>query len=394
MASQIACVRIYPLSIPLRHTFRHAAHVRREADPVVVQIELASGVVGYGETLPRSYVTGESPESVARAIREDLLNDLLAFHPRNFAEALEHIDTLPTHNDHGELIIAARAGVELALIDAYSRYFHKTMNEVVGWFGIPGLGTPGSLNKIRYSAVLSGGNIRKLAYSTRLMRWFGMRDFKLKVGYDDDVGRVHKVARALGGSLGKTTTLRLDANGAWTFPQAVETLKAIRHIPIECVEQPLPRERDDDLPALKRAVAVRIMADESLITLADARRLSELQVMDALNIRISKNGGFLAALRMAHFARKQNLMFQLGCMVGETSILSAAGRRFLEQVPGVRFAEGSYGRLLLRGDVVRRSVRFGYGGKAGTLPKPGWGIQVEQSLLVRHARLGVIEFPL
>ena len=81
-------------------------------------------------------------------------------------------------------------------------------------------------------------------------------------------------------------------------------------------------------------------------------------------------------------------------MVGETSILSAAGRRFLECVPGVTFAEGSYGWRLLRGDVVRKPVRFGYGGRPKPLPGLGWGVEVDPNLLRHYVRPGVIELAL
>jgi hypothetical protein len=87
-------------------------------------------------------------------------------------------------------------------------------------------------------------------------------------------------------------------------------------------------------------------------------------------------------------------MIQLGCMVGETSILSAAGRRFLENVPGVMFAEGSFGRFLLAGDVVDRSVQFGCGGRTRPLDGPGWGVDVRPDLLAEHATERVIELPL
>jgi L-alanine-DL-glutamate epimerase-like enolase superfamily enzyme len=81
-------------------------------------------------------------------------------------------------------------------------------------------------------------------------------------------------------------------------------------------------------------------------------------------------------------------------MVGETSILSAAGRHFLANVPGVRFAEGSYGRFLLKGDVVERPVRFGYGGKVRVMTGFGWGVEVKRELLERYAEQGVLELTL
>ncbi|MCH7701562.1 MAG: dipeptide epimerase, partial [Planctomycetes bacterium] len=131
---------IHTLAIPLRSTVSHAAATRRIADPVVVAIELRGGVVGYGETLPRSYVTGETVGSVEGDIREQLVPRLLEMRPASFPEALELIDALPMVNDRGIIMTAARAAVELALLDAYARHFDRSISELAGWLGAAGLG--------------------------------------------------------------------------------------------------------------------------------------------------------------------------------------------------------------------------------------------------------------
>lgn len=392
--SQIAFVRIFPLAIPLRKAFSHAAHVRRMADPVVVQVELADHTVGYGEALARDYVTGESAETVVANIREMMPAVLLEYRPRLFAEALEMIEQLPVADQGGRGMPAARAAMELALLDAYSRHFRRPLAEAVGWLGLAGLGPPGSVESVRYSGVLSGDEVGRLRASVRKMFWFGLRDFKLKVGFPDDVERIHAVARGLGRSLGRSTTLRLDANGGWTLERAVEILQAVKDLPIRCVEQPLPANHDEQLPVLRKAIPFDVMVDESLVTIEDAQRLIDADAVDLFNIRISKNGGLLTALKLAHLAMKNNLDYQLGCMVGETSILSAAGRRFLENVPRVLFAEGSYGRFLLAGDIVDRPVQFGCGGKVRPQGGLGWGIEVRPEYLERYAVVKMIEIAL
>lgn len=383
--SQIVRIRVFSLCIPLRSAFSHAAHTRQHADPLIVQVELGDGTLGHGETLPRSYVSGETAESVFASIRHPLSDELLNLRPSRFAEALEHIDALPMFDDVGRVIAAARAGLELALLDAYGRHFRRDVGDAIGWLGLAGLGSPGSVGQVRYSGVLSGGDIRRLRGSVRKMRLFGIRDFKLKVGYDDDVQRVAVVVDALGRGLGRRLTLRLDANGGWTVGRAIEVCRAVQEHPIACVEQPLPAGREEQIIRLKSETRLPLMYDESLVTMADAERLHRMGVADAFNIRVSKNGGFLPSLRLAHWAGKRGIRCQLGCMVGETSILSAVGRRFLDSVPGVWFAEGSYGRFLMNGDVVKRPIRFGYGGRYRVLSGPGWGVHVDQALLRRYA---------
>jgi L-alanine-DL-glutamate epimerase-like enolase superfamily enzyme len=392
--SQVQCVRLYPLAIPLRQTFTHAAAERRTAEPLIVAVELRNGITGYGETLPRRYVTGETVASVVDAIHTRLMPGMERWCPDSFAAALELTDSLPQRRKDGHLILAARAGLELALLDAYSRHFRRHMSEAAGWLGLPGFGPPGSADRVRYSGVLSGDDPARLRRSVRKMRLFGLRDFKLKVGFDDDEERVRTVVDTLGSSLGRKTTLRLDANGAWAIDTAVERFKAWSTLPITCVEQPLPRGQESLIHELRRAAPIPIMHDESLLTFEDAERMIAEDVMDAMNIRISKNGGLLPAMRLAGLARQRRLVFQLGCMVGETSILSAAGRRFLECVPGAVFAEGSYGKFLLRGDATRRTLRFGYGGRARPLAGYGWGVDVDPAALRSYCAGDVVELRL
>ncbi len=387
--SQIQALRIFPLAIPLRKPFEHAAHTRQTADPVVVEIELADGTLGYGETLARPYVTGETSQGVVNTIQRVLVELLLELRPASFPDALESIDALPCRDPDGAVITASRAAVELALLDAYSRHFGRPISEAAGWLGLGRLGPPGSINRVAYSAIASGRRTAGLARKVRMMYWYGLRDFKLKVGYEDDADRVAIVCRTLGRSLGRTTTLRIDANAGWTLEQALARLKSFPLEKITCVEQPLARIDDEYLSQISSNLPVAIMPDESLVTMDDAQRLAN--AVGWFNIRISKNGGLLPALRLAHFALHNGLKYQLGCMVGETSILSAAGRRFLENAPETAFAEGSYGRFLLAGDIADRPCNFGCGGRVKSLPGLGWGVQVNPDLLRRHAATPPIE---
>jgi len=381
-------VSVFPLSIPLRGRVTHAASQRDHADPVVVAVELTNGIVGYGETVPRPYVTQETVESVVHGIQATFIPVLIGFHPQSFPEALEAIEALPWSDDV-RLMPAARAAVELALLDAVLRAYHRDMDAVVQWMGLPGFGSPGSIRHIRFSGVLASDELSRTVRQLRLMYWGGLRDFKLKVGTPGDRDRLQAVLNYLRRPLAKgRATLRVDANGAWSKESAIEWLSATRDAPICAVEQPLPRGREAELRHLVTAAragvtrgmnaAARVFVhDESLITFDDAQRLIQLGVADGFNIRISKCGGLLPSLRLAALARRENVRIQLGCMVGETSILSAAGLRFLEVCPGVTWAEGCFGSFLLSDDVGQKELRFGYAGRPPRLKAPGLGVAVD-----------------
>jgi len=431
-------ISIFPLSIPLRGQVTHAASRRIVADPVIAAVELTNGIVGYGETLPRPYVTQETVESVVRAIQTTFIPAVIGFHAESFPEALEAIEALPWHDDEGRPVPAARAAIELALLDASLRAYHRDMDAVVQWMGLPGFGTPGSIGRIRYSGVLASDELAATLRQLRLMYWYGLRHFKLKVGTPGDRERVERVCHYLRHPLANgRATLRIDANGAWSKECAIEWLSAIADLPISAVEQPLPRGHEEDLGTVRASFAHEssdsrpngatecsqgwseakplvgssppspprrgggrelaphaptgcfqradpvIIHDESLVTLDDAKRLIELGVADAFNIRISKCGGLIPSLRLAALARRHNVGIQLGCMVGETSILSTAGLRFLEVCPGVTWAEGCFGSFLLGADVVAKALRFGYAGRPPKLNEPGLGVTIDPIRLKR-----------
>ena len=77
----------------------------------------------------------------------------------------------------------------------------------------------------------------------------------------------------------------------------------------------------------------------------------------------------------------------LGCMVGESGILSAAQRRLVQMAPPARFVEGNYGRRLLADDLTDPSPRFGYGGRLRPLSGPGFGVEVDPAKVQRYGIL-------
>lgn len=366
----------------MRTKVSHAASQRNVSEPIVVAVELYGGVTGYGETLPRPYVTGETVEQAIDTIEKVFAPHLVDIRVSSFAESLDATHHLPWRDAIGKPVPAARAAVELALLDAFSRHFKRPIADAAGWLSLNNFGAPGSINSVRCSGVLANRDLNKLKKKLRLFWWYGIRDFKLKVGEPNDEARLQTARRYLAGAIkhGKAS-LRIDANGAWSLQQAIDHLTQWRNDDIVFVEQPLAKGDEANLGELKSCVHQPLMFDESLVTIDDAEKLIAASVVDGFNIRISKCGGFLPALRLADLAMKHGITLQLGCMVGETSILSAAGRRFLELVPYVRYLESNFGRFLLTDDVVDRSLRFRYGGKLGPLDGLGWGVEVNQGRL-------------
>ena len=377
-------LRVHRLRIPMRLRFEHAAAVRDAADPIVVTLAAAAPYaheMGYGETLARSYVTGETADSASDDLNNIFGTCLGEFEPASFVEALEFIERLPFVSD-GREITAARCAIELALLDLTCKVFGRQPADIAGWMGLVGFGPPGCRGSARYGGIVVGRTRRKIHTMLRLQRLYGLRDFKLKVAVDGWQQRLAWASEVLGGALARgKVTLRVDANAGWTLAEAVEHVELLEQHGVCALEQPLPDVSDPDLPYLAERTSCHLIADESLRLFEDAQRLITAGGVRVFNIRLAKNGGLMPSLRIARLALAEGLDVQLGCMVGETSILTAAGQAFLEACPHVRFVEGAFGRFLLKQDVTRRPIRFGYGGRVRHRAMDGFGVDVDAGAL-------------
>jgi len=374
---RIIAAHLYALRLPFKSPFSHKLMTRASSDSIIVKLTADSGESGFGEAVPRPYVTGETVSTCLEHIQQILLPRISS---RDFGlpdangemrDLLSGINNLLPDQEEGTVVVfhAARAAVEIALIDLLLTHIGKSMGSLI----------PPVADSVTYSAVIAADSVgaaKKIALKCGEQ---GIKQIKIKVGTGDDYGRVAAVRDALGDSV----SLRVDANCAFDVKGALALISSILPLQIASIEQPVPRGDLDALAAVKWNSPIPVMADESLITEGDASELITRNACDLFNLRISKNGGIYKTLRLAEMARKAGIGFQLGCQVGETAILSAAGRHVAAHLKDAKFVEGSYGTLLLEEDIA--PVQWGYAGKASLLSGSGLGIQVREDILEKYA---------
>jgi muconate cycloisomerase len=372
----------YHVRIPLRKPVQHASHTRHFSDNVVVRAVLQDGTIGFGEGVPREYVTGETIDSVmALLARSDLAAQVRLCKQFDQAVHLAEDVRLPAQPDdeRGCQGNAARCAIELAILDAFGRHFGEPLSEVTRL-------TAGDLFQprphVRYSGAItsaaSGLKVRLAAWRQRVFRF---QDVKVKVGISghDDAGRL-RVIRSI---LGPRRNIRVDANEAWGTEEVIRRITELEPFGISSVEQPVHHDDVEALAEARRHIHVPIMLDESLCSRVDAERAVQRGLCDLFNIRLAKCGGLIPSLRLAQFARQNGIGYQLGCQIGESALLSAAGRHFATSVTGLRFVEGSYDRHLVCETLADQDITFRWGGWADPLPGPGLGVRVDLQALER-----------
>jgi muconate cycloisomerase len=370
--------------IPLKKTIRHASHTRDETDSVIVRCRLDEGTEGWGEGLPRAYVTGETIDTVFEHLRQTDWRAQLGGDLPDLASAVAVCDRLRPapvqsgmRDGFGNVV---KCAVELSVLDAVARATGQPLSAVTGL--VPEtLAIRENCGRVRYSGALTPHSPFRDRVSAIKLWIFGFAQGKVKVGVPgfDDVRSVTLLRRVMGPRF----DIRIDANEAWHCDTIEARLAPLRPLGITALEQPVPHAEVDGLAAVRPRIGVPLMLDESLCSLADGRRAIERGTCDLFNIRLSKCGGFIPSLKLAALAHGAGLGYQLGCQVGETGILSAAGRHFACSVAGIRYREGSFDRFLVRERLTVEDITFGYRGFAPALAGPGLGVEIDRAALRR-----------
>lgn len=384
--NRVIDLTLFHVEIPLRKVVRHASFSRAVSDNLIVRATLQNGVTGYGEGVPRSYVTGETIDgALEQLIKTDLCSQLEPI--ADFRHAVSVVSRLelwqPQPDPRGCYGNAARCAVELSLLDAFGKHFGQPLCRVTALLDETAA-IRQSVDRVQYSGAITAESRRKEFWSAVKTRLYGFRDCKVKVGVNgqNDCERLSRIRRILG----RRVRVRIDANEAWQPDEIVDRLGELEPFAIASLEQPVAHEHVAALAEVRQRVRVPIMHDESLCSLIDARAAIESRTCDLFNIRLSKCGGFVNSLKIAALAHSSGLGYQLGCQVGETGILSAAGRHFATSVAGIRFLEGSYDRHLVQERLTREDLTFGYGGRAPALQGCGLGVSLDDTALGRVVR--------
>ncbi len=375
--ARAARFEVLALELPFRKPFSHAAAVRHTSNSLMLKCVTDTGRVGFGECLPRDYVSGETRDGVFELLSDGILPRLVG---REFP-SWEHLwGFLAECNgeapggwvEPGRPQTAAWAAVDLALLDAFGREFRRSVAVGEGG-GLP----PG----FRYSVVFSAAPGLKFLKTALLVRLLGFRHVKLKVERDGSEQLVRTARRVLG----PRCSIRADANMAWTVDEALEIMPRLARWGVRCFEQPVAAEDLDGLARLVRETGLDVMVDESLTDAASLEAVIARGACTAVNVRISKCGGLVAAYDRCQRALEAGLVVQVGCQVGETSLLSAAQLRLIAGVGRVVYGEGCFGRHLLREDPVVPLLQFGRGGSPPAVPAgDGLGVVVDEGRLAPY----------
>lgn len=337
---KIAEIAAYDVRLDLVQPFVTALGRLDVLETVIVRVADDHGNEGWGEAVPKPRIVGETSGSI-RAALGLIAERLRGEDPRRIDRIVRLMDEAIDRNT------AAKAGVDIAIHDLLGKYWNEPVWRLLGGARCERLSTDMTvgLQDVDSSVAQARAWVEK-----------GFQTLKVKVG-----GAPHEEAqrvRAIRDAVGDDATIRLDANQAWSAPEAIRALKLLMDCEVEFVEQPVPALDIAGLKRVRQATDIPVMADESVHGPEDALRIVRESAADYLNIKLTKSGGFFKARRIAAIADAAGLP----CMVGgmfESDLAATAAVHLAAATGNVEFRDLDQG-------IVGLSLREGIISEGGT----------------------------
>jgi muconate cycloisomerase len=359
-------IRIYDLRIPFHHDVSHRLFNRNQTESVVVVFQDEKGNKGFGEGTPRDYVTGEKLDECLKYSEE--ISNILVGQEFNCFNDLETLLSISAENTPNKNYPAAKCAIETALLDIWSRHENMPLWRLFSDDSVA--------ESVQYSGVIPYiENENRLLRLIETVKKLDLRSLKVKiVEHDSGLSHLKLIRKKLGYGIG----IRVDANAAFNSTDALYFIEKTKPLNLSAIEQPV---RKHDLQGLKKVSDlsdIPVIADESMYTQKGPYYLIDNDICHGLNIRLSSCGGIQSALKLYKQAYAKQMTIVIGAHVGETAILSFAGRHFAAICSEFDYLEGSYSKYVLEEDLVPENITFGLEGRLSIPHSPGLGIDIDE----------------
>jgi len=293
---KIVRIKTFALSIPMARPFTGGRPQHKEkVNPVLVQLLTEDGLEAFGQT----FTWNASQVNSLKAAIDDLAEVVIGQDVFRWAEAWQKLFDATRHMGHRGYGIYALSAIDSALWVMQAKALGMPLGRLLGGYReeVPAYAS---------HQLFRDCSLDELQSQANNLVELGFRSMKLKMGYKPfnvDLERLRAVREAVGEDI----DIMVDANWAWTVPEAIKIGREIEHYKVYWLEDPLDSEDPDDLARVTRALDIPITVGETFSTKYDFRRLIEKGSADILMIDLQRVGGVTEWMKVAALAQAWHL---------------------------------------------------------------------------------------
>lgn len=194
----------------------------------------------------------------------------------------------------------AKAAIEGAIWDLFAKRNCLTLAEALG----------GNANKIEVGVSIGlQKSTEELVNVVQNYVKEGYKRIKVKIKPGNDISLISSLREAF-----PELPLMADANSAYTL-EDIEIFKQLDQYNLLMIEQPLDYDDIVDHAKLQQQIKTPICLDESILSLADAKKAIELGSTKVINIKIGRVGGLTVAKQIHDYCLEKNVPVWCGGML-------------------------------------------------------------------------------
>lgn len=354
---KIASVETIPIQVPLAKPIVMSHRTVEQSDNVLVKLTTDDGVIGWGEGVEATDLTGDTQQSIQAAI--ELMGErIIGEDPMSRTVLWSAMSKMMYANE------TAAGAIDIALHDIAG----KTL-------GVPVAQLLGGVVRTEIPALtMVGSGVPDVDIAAARTKYDdGYRWFKVKLGIGDIVDELSTVI-GMRAELPDDAIVSGDANQGWTEPEAIRFLRALDGQNVRFIEQPI---RQGDLEAMFRvahASPIPICADQSVHSFSDIASFWRSGVA-GVSLKLVKLGGITGVMRGANLCEALDLSINLAGKIAESSVAAAANVHCAAAMRAIDFG-CSPGNQGISSDVTTKPLAIENGHY--TLPSgAGLGIEVD-----------------
>jgi muconate cycloisomerase len=366
---RISDIAVYPLSLPMKQDFAISGGTvgdkSRGAPHVYVKVTADNGAEGWGEARPSPRWSYETQETVASTIERYLKPALLGADVVDLqtVHSIMNREIKPVYGS-GQPI--AKAAVDMALHDLIGSANGQRLADM--WFC-------GFRPEISLSYLISTADPAEAERKATEAKRKGYRGVDVKLGLDPAADL--DILEAVKGAAPELF-FRVDANQAYSLPQAVKLARRMERMGIDVFEQPLKANELAAHAELRRKTSLPIALDESIWTAGDLVQAIRVEACDAVVVKVTKMGGLSGAKRCGELAREAGLGLLGGGLTESRLGLTASAHLF--NCLGIAEPVDLNGPLFLEDDPVEEGPAIDEG-RISLPDRPGIGCRISQDKL-------------
>lgn len=347
------------LDVPLIRPHGFATYTATSQPILLISVHLDGGAVGFGEgVVPGgAWWGGENAETMKVIIDKELAPATVGKEVSALAGIVKDWNRTVAN------MRFAKAGLEIAMFDAWARALDVPMAHLLGGKFRDELDCVWALGVLPLDEAIAEVNER--------IETMGTRNFKLKMGSGDPRVDTQRIAELIANTSDELS-YRIDINARWDRLTALTWLPKLADAGIDLFEQPTPADDIDTLREITTRIGVPVMADESVCSPADALAVAKKQAADVIAIKTTKLGGMIESQKTAAIAEAAGLACH-GATSLEGPFGTAASLHFAAATPAITYGTELFGPLLLKESYIQEDFVY-TDGTVAVPPGPGSGV--------------------